>query len=388
YVQETFKMTFHFSSGTTVVWAANVSAKITALTRSCVVVPCHFQAEGDFPVTRLRGMWVTTRGGFVYHNGQTRVLDNFKGRTKMLGNLVEQNCTLEINDIKAHDNGPFCFEAEKEGNTYLFNNSCVFIVMKASPKKPVMTPLPHEVDEGTPVEATCSVTHTCPTHPPWFAWNVREAQSVAHHTERGDGVWETSSTLTFTPYGSNFEDVLTCNVTFWGGKTEQMSRSLNVKRRYSHLPVVLPASCSVFIFFVLLVTFIIWKRGFCRIRKEEQPERPPRPGRRRSGGHAARWLNDGSSEYKRSIWSRFSRRPQEHVNTAGAYSGYQDHLQGKPPRPEKRRSIWSRLSRRRENNEVMNVAYSKPPANRPHAVRCGRVTLRSDEGLYENISTA
>uniref|UniRef100_A0A8C9SR49 Ig-like domain-containing protein n=1 Tax=Scleropages formosus TaxID=113540 RepID=A0A8C9SR49_SCLFO len=229
YVQENFKIRYYFFSGTTVVWAANVSPKITALTRSCVVIPCNFQNELEFPVTQLSGIWQTSTGGYVYHNGQTEVLDNFKGRTKIIGNMDEQNCTLEIDDVKAHDNGPFCFRAEKGENKYSFNSSCVFIIMKASPIKPVMTPLPNEIDEGTPVEATCSVTHTCPTHPPHFTWNVQGGKSTVQHVERGDGVWETSSMLMFIPYGKNFEDVLTCNATFWRGKTQQISRNLNVK---------------------------------------------------------------------------------------------------------------------------------------------------------------
>lgn len=35
----------------------------------------------------------------------------------MLGNLNEGNCSLEIDDIKPFDNGPFCFYAEKGHET-------------------------------------------------------------------------------------------------------------------------------------------------------------------------------------------------------------------------------------------------------------------------------
>ncbi|XP_029115930.1 sialoadhesin-like [Scleropages formosus] len=59
------------------------------------------QNELEFPVTQLSGIWQTSTGGYVYHNGQTEVLDNFKGRTKIIGNMDEQNCTLEIDDVKA-----------------------------------------------------------------------------------------------------------------------------------------------------------------------------------------------------------------------------------------------------------------------------------------------
>lgn len=115
------------------IFEANVVPRITALTQSCVVIPCTFQI-GDMPITRLRGLWYNSNGEYVYHTGRSNIMDNFKGRTKLLGNPDDQNCTLEIDDIKAHDNGPFCFHAEKDRNKYRFNHSCVFIMMKGKIK--------------------------------------------------------------------------------------------------------------------------------------------------------------------------------------------------------------------------------------------------------------
>ena len=103
--------------------------RISALTRSCVVIPCTFELK-DETTTRLRGLWYNSKGEYVFHTGQTNVLDNFKGRTKLLGNPDERNCTLEIDDVQAHDNGPFCFHAEKGTDKYRFNHSCVFILMR------------------------------------------------------------------------------------------------------------------------------------------------------------------------------------------------------------------------------------------------------------------
>lgn len=107
---------------------ADVPFRFTALTRSCVVIPCSFQHEAD--VILKRGIWSKKTGGAIYHNAQSFVLDHFKGRTKLVGNLDEGDCSLEIDDIKPFDNGPFCFHAEGEHQTYRFNNSCVFIIMK------------------------------------------------------------------------------------------------------------------------------------------------------------------------------------------------------------------------------------------------------------------
>ena len=122
-------VTYLYSISALHIYEADVVSRISALTRSCVVIPCTFQI-GDVPVTRLRGLWYTNKGEYVFHTGQTNVLDNFKGRTKLLGDTDEQNCTLEIDDVQAHDKGPFCFHAEKGSDKYRFNHSCVFIVMK------------------------------------------------------------------------------------------------------------------------------------------------------------------------------------------------------------------------------------------------------------------
>ena len=86
----------------------------------------------DHLKTGLRGIWYNREGGRVYHGGQSKVLTHFKGRTKLLGTVGHGNCTLEINDIKPFDNGPFCFRAEAVSGEakYSFNDSCVFIVMQ------------------------------------------------------------------------------------------------------------------------------------------------------------------------------------------------------------------------------------------------------------------
>jgi len=106
-----------------------VIPKITALPRSCVVIPCSFKMEEEY-ATRLRVLWVTKKGGYMFHTDSHEVLDNFKGRTRLLGNPDEQNCTVEMDKVQTHDNGPFCFRAEKENEKYGFNNSCVFIIMR------------------------------------------------------------------------------------------------------------------------------------------------------------------------------------------------------------------------------------------------------------------
>uniref|UniRef100_A0A671XJ31 Ig-like domain-containing protein n=1 Tax=Sparus aurata TaxID=8175 RepID=A0A671XJ31_SPAAU len=209
------------------VLAADVPFRFTALTRSCVVIPCTFQYPEHVPLTR--GIWSKKTGGVIFHKGQSRVLDHFKGRTKILGDLSKGNCTLEIDNIKSFDNGPFCFHAERGNDKYRFNNSCVFIVMKASPATPVMTPVPTEVDAGSTITVSCSVMHTCSSHPPEFSWSVSNVTSKVTDTSTEQGIWERTSTITFMVTGRDGVHSLTCTATFWRGKQQASSVELTVK---------------------------------------------------------------------------------------------------------------------------------------------------------------
>ncbi|XP_035288843.1 uncharacterized protein LOC118235520 [Anguilla anguilla] len=351
------------------IWAASVTPRISALTQSCVVIPCGFTSESEYPVTGLSGMWQTRDGGYAYHNGQSRVTNNFKGRTRLVGDLDEQNCTLEIDEVKPHDNGPFCFRAEKGTDKYTFNNSCVFIVMKASPSDPVMTPLWEETKEGSALSATCSVEHTCPTHPPTFTWNVKDGKTTTSHTQSSPSTWKTSSTLTFIPAGDNYEEQLTCSATFWRRKRQDSSASLNVKRKQSLLPILLPATAAALLALALCVGVLTCRKRCSRKSTDQHSLRSPQPDTQRSfwkrfsrrhEGNSASWNvgNTGHRELPRdcprspprpeeraSFWRRFSRRnPKDFLD--------------RPSRPEKRRSIWSRFSRQQHGNgPEMNVGY-------------------------------
>ncbi|GLD63514.1 myeloid cell surface antigen CD33-like isoform X1 [Lates japonicus] len=62
----------------------------------------------------------------------------------MLGDLGQNNCTLEIAEIKNHDNGPFCFRIElartetdtETKDKFSFVEDCVGLNMLPGPQKP------------------------------------------------------------------------------------------------------------------------------------------------------------------------------------------------------------------------------------------------------------
>ncbi|XP_056613437.1 uncharacterized protein LOC130429093 [Triplophysa dalaica] len=242
------------------VYEADVVPRLTALPRSCVVIPCSFQMHEELAV-HLWVRWVSKKV-YMFHSGQSKVLDNFKGRTKLLGNSIDQDCTVEIDNVQNDDNGPFCFRAETENKKYLFNNSCVFIVMRA-PDKPVMSPIPDNIEPGTNVTIECSVKHTCPSHPPSITWSVLTARETVKHQSMGEGVWETVSTVTFIPTGYEEESQIICNASFWGDKTVVNSSTKLSVQRFQRVRVeILGPSIIVpiLVFLLLCIVYILYKR--------------------------------------------------------------------------------------------------------------------------------
>uniref|UniRef100_UPI0037E74BF2 uncharacterized protein n=1 Tax=Semicossyphus pulcher TaxID=241346 RepID=UPI0037E74BF2 len=330
------------SFGTPHVLAADVPFRFNALTSSCVVIPCTFRHPEDVPLTR--GIWAKKIGGVVYHNARSYVLDHFKGRTKIIGELHGGQCSLEIDDIKPFDNGPFCFYAERGDDKYRFNNSCVFIVMKASPEKPDIVH-PAEVDAGSTITASCSVKHTCPTHPPGFSWSVPIITSHVTHMGTQHDIWETTSTVTYMVAAGDGLKNVTCTAISWGDKRRASVVEMTVKGTVSYqfrssLPIVIPVLILVITAAVLGV-FIYRRRESLReiisrrlAKGREKPPRPERPER---------------PEKRKSIWSRFSRRHDD------GRIGWQNER-------NPRRSFWNRFSRRQDDTANLRVVYSKSPA--------------------------
>ncbi|KAG7469193.1 hypothetical protein MATL_G00126370 [Megalops atlanticus] len=310
-------------------WEAEVVPKIKALTSSCVVIPCTFTHPGhEMPTSRLRGVW-HEKGDWnkkIYYEDQTKVEDNFKGRTELVGQLGKANCSLEIDEIKDHDNGPYCFRIEIDGmDKFSFVEKCVIMSMMDQPEPPKLT-YPKDCEEGIPVSISCSVTHTCPSHVPSLSWKgIPDKQVMVSHKDNEHGNWETQSMLTFTPTEADDDPEITCTASFYGGKTSETSFTLNVKRKANMLHIIIPAAAAV-------GTAVIFG-GLCILMRKKYMRR----------------IQDLQSRGDNGIWSRLSRLSRR---------TRPDDYNGGPPRPEKRRSIWSRFSRRDPwNSADTSVGY-------------------------------
>nr|XP_055053157.1 myelin-associated glycoprotein-like [Misgurnus anguillicaudatus] len=216
------------------VWKTKVEHEMKALVSSCVVLPCSFQYPGTRqPSDRTRGIWHKNDkwDDYVYYEDPTRIVEIFKGRTRLVGRLGELNCSLEIDEVKGHDNGPFCFRVElqtSEKDKYSFVDNCVHINMIEEASQPELNS-DEAVQEGNPVIFRCSVRHTCPSHQPNLTWNHIGKEMITYN-DIGHGNWEVESILTFTPTKDDDHADITCTVSYHGVRDKfAASRPIFVK---------------------------------------------------------------------------------------------------------------------------------------------------------------
>ncbi|XP_039662657.1 myelin-associated glycoprotein-like [Perca fluviatilis] len=266
-------------------WRASVVKELDALVTSCVVVPCSFtHPKENLPTSRLRGIWhrSTDKNQRIYYEDSTQVLENFRGRTKLLGQLGQNNCTLEITNIKDHDNGPFCFRIElarTETDTstvdkFSFVESCVTLRMSLpDPPNPTLSH-PKTAIQDRPYTITCSVRHTCPSHVPKLTWSRGTADEVTEvHKEISLGYWEAQSILAIIPEEKDDHSDVTCTAEFNGQKTSSATLRLYVKRteNYNHIIIPTVAVIGTAVIFAVFCIFMVkrYKKRIAELQNQE-----------------------------------------------------------------------------------------------------------------------
>lgn len=101
---------------------------IEAMTNSCVVIPCSFTyPSGIRPYRGVHGIWYFGHPypqlfpPVVFKSRTDIVHESYKGRTRLLGDLTQKNCTLLINNVGAEHSGRYYFRADLGGaNIYTY----------------------------------------------------------------------------------------------------------------------------------------------------------------------------------------------------------------------------------------------------------------------------
>uniref|UniRef100_A0A8C8G708 Ig-like domain-containing protein n=1 Tax=Oncorhynchus tshawytscha TaxID=74940 RepID=A0A8C8G708_ONCTS len=204
-----------------------------AMTNSCVVIYFTFMYPATPRHPRHLVLWQALLPALPVCGVQDIVRESYKGRTKLIGDMHQRNCTLLISNIGTEHSGRYNFCADLGGaNIYTYPDFSELKVL-------VLTP---PLTEGEPATLTCTAPGICSGTPPNITWtwrgtgdNITELRDNTTTQRRVDLTAFTTthfSTLTFTPSAKHDGTKVTCLVTFNGSVTTKKTLKLNVTRKY------------------------------------------------------------------------------------------------------------------------------------------------------------
>uniref|UniRef100_UPI0037E8954A myelin-associated glycoprotein isoform X2 n=1 Tax=Semicossyphus pulcher TaxID=241346 RepID=UPI0037E8954A len=210
-------------------WTATVPSSVKGLPGSCVVIPCTYTyPDPGRTLTEINGMWTDQTHQIIYSPVQSKIIQQYRGRTELLGDVRQNNCSLKIDSLQQSDQGPFNFRIEIANyDKFSFRDSTVSITMIGELDN-VSFSVKEEVQEGETVTASCSVSHSCPASPPVFSWS-HSGEKILQQQPLEAGQWKATSTLTFNPTRADHKKPLQCTVRYHGGKHQTVAKDLNVK---------------------------------------------------------------------------------------------------------------------------------------------------------------
>ncbi|XP_066461731.1 sialic acid-binding Ig-like lectin 13 [Eleutherodactylus coqui] len=210
-------ITCQFSYG----FSINVPRSVSVQEGLCVTIPCKFTAAYRNKFSDSFGYWrldPPNSNYIVATNDQSS--DVRKTNFILTGNPDTGDCSLTITDAREEDAGIYFFrfkENEKNGVKYSFNNAKTTITVIDFTEEPVISD-PGTVMAGINKTLTCTPPGNCSATSLVIQWRK---SNVA-------GIWENSSTVTFTPSLYDLQENITCEMTNSNGMTTQKTILLDV----------------------------------------------------------------------------------------------------------------------------------------------------------------
>ncbi|XP_067234389.1 myelin-associated glycoprotein-like isoform X2 [Chanodichthys erythropterus] len=213
------------------IYFAVMPQTVTALTGSCVQIPCTFNIS-DFEDKRkksesINGIWLknksqfATSDGFIAFNSSKKIIRGFS-YIQITGNLTERNCTTVFYNIMKNHSDLYYFRLEMEPNVFratffLDQASTVKIAVRDSPQPPELKPTDLKiVMEETLVNLSCSAEAPCPKQPPTISWsNIPESANIT--TQLQEKHDKTQSVFSYMAFKASYMDHrknISCTATY------------------------------------------------------------------------------------------------------------------------------------------------------------------------------
>ncbi|XP_058865355.1 B-cell receptor CD22-like isoform X3 [Acipenser ruthenus] len=161
----------------------------------------------------------------VYHEDESIVDPEFKGRTEYLGDR-KTNCSFKIKNLQLNDSGIYNFRFIGKNDYKWMNKQGVNLSVTENPCK-IDIETPSIMTEGKEANLTCATKGPCTNNPKWQdtqdGWQFKRVQSDEIGKPR-------SETLTFTPTWWNHTKTLKCQIE--GNKDECAARSVFLDIQY------------------------------------------------------------------------------------------------------------------------------------------------------------
>lgn len=106
-------------------------SSVKGLPGSCVVIPCSYNyPDPGRTVTQFTGMWFREPNELIYHPEQSQMMQQYRSRTQLVGDLRDKTCSLKIDPLQESDHGPFYFRIDIGGHDkYSYKEKKVSITM-------------------------------------------------------------------------------------------------------------------------------------------------------------------------------------------------------------------------------------------------------------------
>ncbi|XP_077382517.1 myelin-associated glycoprotein isoform X1 [Festucalex cinctus] len=231
-------------------WNIWVPRDISAMANTCVVIPCTFMyPSGVRPYRGVHGIWYYGQPypqlfpPVVFKTRTDVVHESYKGRTKMLGDLQQRNCTLLINSVGPEHSGRYYFRADLGGaNVYTFPD---FADLKVLDQPNI--DVPDEIVSDESLTLTCYAPDNCPDMNPEIQWMytdfLPDPEFSNDYVEEGNTAVR-SSTLVFTPRPVHNGQLLGCRV-YYPNTTLVYERLVSLDIKYAPRSVWVNVSSEV-----------------------------------------------------------------------------------------------------------------------------------------------
>ncbi|XP_072911010.1 myelin-associated glycoprotein-like isoform X1 [Hemitrygon akajei] len=231
-------------------WTADKPSHVTSQRGLCARIPCHYRYPSRLDKKSRTGIWYNSENPknrhIVFHSSDhSREMQKFQHRTRLSGDLNDDDCSLVIDNITQEDEGPYFFRIEFKGKKRYNYLPVTRLRVSDFTDKPMI--FAAELVEGKSVNITCIFNTTCDGTSPTLTWVTPTdiPPSVSSSVTRWHNTLTYTSVLTMTPALKHHGQNLTCRVRYPSVSSEQ-SLTLTVQYAPQNLSITSPKNVDNF----------------------------------------------------------------------------------------------------------------------------------------------